>query len=119
MAPGREFSTLTVAGGEACATVRREHARGLCEGHFPGESIVPGAYLAGLMADLGARLLAAASAAPPALAALERCVFLARVRPEDEILVRAWMKGGTQVAAEVRTRGACAARATLRFGERG
>jgi len=75
----RAFTRVTVADGAARRVVRREHARRLCEGHFPGQPIVPGAYLAELMAELAATVVASATA----LAALERCVFFARVTPED------------------------------------
>ena len=105
------FAALTIGDGVARGVVRRAHALRLCEGHFPGEPVVPGAYLAGLMAELAASLL------PPGalLAALERCVFRARVTPEDEIVVSARRAAATRVDAEVGWRGVCAARATLRF----
>lgn len=105
------FAEVTIDAGVARGVVRREHARRLCEGHFPGQPIVPGAYLAGLMAELAATLTA--PAATPA--ALERCVFLARVAPDGEIVVTARRTGPTHVDAEVHRDGACAARATLRF----
>jgi 3-hydroxymyristoyl/3-hydroxydecanoyl-(acyl carrier protein) dehydratase len=111
-----QFGALTIAGGEARATVRPAHARHLCEGHFPADPILPGAYLAGLMADLGARLLAAAGHQAD-LAALERCVFLARAEPDSEIVVRARLTTDLRVEAEVRAGGACAARAVLRYRE--
>ena len=105
------FAALTIGDGVARGVVRRAHARLLCEGHFPGEPIVPGAHLVGLMAELAASLL------PPGalLAALERCVFRARVTPEDEIVVSARRAASSRVDAEVGWRGVCAARATLRF----
>ena len=105
------FAALTIGDGVARGVVRRAHALRLCEGHFPGEPIVPGAQLAGLMAELAAALVAPTAA----LAALERCVFTARVTPEDEIVVSARRVAATRVDAEVRRRGASAARATLRF----
>ena len=52
------FAALTIGDGVARGVVRRAHARRLCDGHFPGEPIVPGAYLAGLMAELAAALVA-------------------------------------------------------------
>lgn len=109
------FARLTIADGTARAAVRPEHAHRLCEGHFPGDPILPGAYLAGLMAELAARAVAAAGEAL-VLVAVERCVFLSRVTPEHEILVTARPCPGARVEAEVHTRGACAARAVLRFG---
>ena len=111
MALARAFARVTIEDGSARGVVRRAHARRLCAGHFPGDPIVPGAYLAELMADLAARLIAS----PAALATLERCVFLVRVTPEDEIVVTARRMSGTRAEAEVHRRGVCAARATLRF----
>ena len=105
------FAEVTIAESAARGIVDRTHARRLCEGHFPGEPIVPGAQLAGLMAELAAALVAPTAA----LAALERCVFLARVTPADEIVVSARRVAAMRVTAEVRHRGTCAARATLRF----
>ena len=118
MATDAQFGALTIAGAEARATVRPEHARNLCKGHFPADPILPGAYLAGLMADLGARLLAAARRQQADLAALERCVFLARAEPDSEIVVRARLTTDFRVEAEVCAGGACAARAVLRYRER-
>ena len=105
------FAEVTIGDDAARGVVRREHARRLCEGHFPGEPVVPGAYLAGLMAELASALV------PPnaALVALERCVFRARVTPEDELVVTARRATATGVHTEVRWRGACAAQARLRF----
>jgi hypothetical protein len=48
------FAAVTIGDGTARGVVCRAHARRLCEGHFPGEPIVPGAQLAGLMAELAA-----------------------------------------------------------------
>ena len=105
------FTEVTIGDGTARGVVCRTHARRLCEGHFPGEPIVPGAHLAGLMAELAAALVAPTAV----LAALERCAFLTCVTPEDEIVVSARRVAATRVEAEVRRRGASAARATLRF----
>jgi len=105
------FSEVTTDAGTARGVVRPEHARQLCEGHFPGRPIVPGAYLAGLMAELAATLTAAT-----APAVLERCVFLAQVAPHGEIVVTARRADPTRVEAQVHRYGVCAARATLRFG---
>ncbi len=111
MALARAFARVTIEDGAARGVVRRAHARRLCAGHFPGDPIVPGAYLAGLMAELAARVV------PPSatLATLERCVFLVRVSPEDEIVVTVRRLSGNRAEAEVHRRGECAARATLRF----
>jgi len=105
------FHDLAVADGIARATVTAAHARRLCDGHFPGDPIVPGASLAGLMADVAAALFPGGAR----LVEVERAVFLERVTPHAAIAVTARLEGETQVAAEIHTRGACAARATLRF----
>lgn len=113
------FSDVTIADDAARGVVARAHAEELCAGHFPGAPLVPGAYLAGLMAELGERLLAARAGAGLRLAEIEDCLFHAPVVPRDEIVVEARVVGrlarGFRVAAEVRSRGARAARGRLRF----
>jgi 3-hydroxymyristoyl/3-hydroxydecanoyl-(acyl carrier protein) dehydratase len=110
------FVDLALTRTTARATVRRAHAERLCAGHFPGDPLVPGAFLAALLADLGARLVAAADGRPAALAEVVRCVFRARVRPdEDIVLVATRGPGDCAVEAEVRTPRGTAVRATLRF----
>ena len=105
------FAEVVLAARTARATVDPAHARLLCEGHFPGDPLVPGAYLAGLMADLGARLVQAEPVE------VVRCAFLAPVRPGQPIEVRA-SAGDGRVDAEVWAGGTCAARAQLRFATR-
>jgi 3-hydroxymyristoyl/3-hydroxydecanoyl-(acyl carrier protein) dehydratase len=107
--PQAAFAEAHLLDGGVSAVVEREYARALCAGHFPGDPVLPGAYLAALMADLAGRL------AREPLAEVVRCVFRVRVRPDDEIVVAAWLAPAGSVEAEVRVRGACAARATLRF----
>ena len=97
--------------GVARATVPTDHARRLCEGHFPGDPIVPGAFVAGLMADVAAALFPGGAR----LVEVERAVFFRRLTPDAPIAVTARLENATRVAAEVRTRDGCAARATLRF----
>jgi 3-hydroxymyristoyl/3-hydroxydecanoyl-(acyl carrier protein) dehydratase len=109
------FSGLSLAGGLARAVVRPGHARLLCEGHFPGEPLLPGAYLVGLMADLAAHAMEA-EGAPRELEEVERCLFLHPVTPEHEIVVTARRSDDARIEAEVHTLGRCAARAQLRFG---
>jgi 3-hydroxymyristoyl/3-hydroxydecanoyl-(acyl carrier protein) dehydratase len=105
------FRDFAVRDGVARATVRPEHARGLCEGHFPGEPIVPGAFLAGLMAELAAALF------PPGatVVEVERVVFRARVTPDAPIALTARREDASRAVAEVQTGGTAVARATLRF----
>src|SRR5262249_44646572 len=77
------FADTTIEGRTARATVRPAYALALCDGHFPGDPLVPGSSLAALMAELGARLLAAEA---PALAEIVRCVFPVPVRPHLPLL---------------------------------
>jgi 3-hydroxymyristoyl/3-hydroxydecanoyl-(acyl carrier protein) dehydratase len=108
---GLPFHDLAVTDGMARATVPTEQAHRLCEGHFPGEPIVPGAFLAGLMADVAAALFPGGAR----LVEVERAVFLARVTPDVPIAVTARREDATHAAAEVHAGAACAARARLRF----
>ena len=108
------FQTLVIDGGGAQARVRRAHARALCAGHFPGDPFVPGAYLAGLMAELAGRLLRGRP-----LARVARCAFRRRVTPDGPILVVARRAPRGRVEAQVHAAGACAARATFVFGRPG
>jgi hypothetical protein len=106
---GGPFAELTVAGDSAVALVRPEHAARLCEGHFPDDPLVPGAYLAGLMAELAGRL----RAGPPAR--LVRCDFLRPVRPAGAIRVTATWVAPARVAAEIHAGGQLAARAEFTY----
>ena len=105
------FETLVVDGGSAQARVRRAHATRLCAGHFPGDPFLPGAYLAGLMAELGGQLFRGRP-----LTRIVRSAFRARVTPHGDILVVARRAPRGRVEAEVHAGGACAARATFVFG---
>lgn len=107
------FETLVVEAGGARARVRRAHALGLCAGHFPGDPFLPGAYVAGLMAELGRRLLGGRP-----LTRVVRCAFRRRVTPDGDIVVVARRAPRGRIEAEVHAGGACAARATLVFGRR-
>ena len=105
------FEALVIEEGRARARVRRAHAAALCVGHFPGDPFLPGAYLAGLMAELGAKLTAGRP-----LARVVRCAFRRRVTPDGDILVLARRVPRGRVEAEVHAGGARAAQATLVFG---
>src|SRR5262249_17206829 len=107
----RAFATLRVGPRTARAHVRPAHARRLAAGHFPHEPLLPGAYLAALMADLGARL----AGAP--VAQVVRCPFRRRLHPHARILIAAPPAAAREVEAEVRIGRDAAARATLRFRE--
>ena len=108
------FQALVIDDRGAQARVRRAHARALCAGHFPGDPFVPGAYLAGLMAELAGRLLRWRP-----LARGVRWAFRRRVTPDGPILVVARRAPRGRVEAEVHAAGACAARATFVFGRPG
>jgi 3-hydroxymyristoyl/3-hydroxydecanoyl-(acyl carrier protein) dehydratase len=127
-----QFDELTVADGRAHAVVRRAHAERLCDGHFPGDPIVPGAYLAGLMVEVAAALVARPASLPhpprgapdPArLLAIEDCVFVRRVVPHEPIAIAALLvpapSDEKRVEVEVQTHEGRAARATLRFAGAG
>jgi 3-hydroxymyristoyl/3-hydroxydecanoyl-(acyl carrier protein) dehydratase len=121
MADGESaLAGVAVADGAARAAVRPAHAHRLCDGHFPGDPLMPGAALVGLMAELAAQLVARPGAAP---AEIVRAAFFRRVTPHDPIVVAARVtstadRRGIDVDSEVRVRGRFAARAVLHFGER-
>lgn len=112
------FSETIIEHGGGRATLAGAHLKALCAGHFPGNPIVPGAYVAGLMAELGARLLAS-SGERPRLVEVERCAFLAPLHPEAEVVMTATAPrgrdGGLCVDTEVYADGRCVARGRFRF----
>jgi len=63
----------------------------LCAGHFPGDPVVPGAHLLGIMADLAGWIDAAA-------VVVERCVFRSLVRPQAGVWAQARAERGKVVA---------------------
>jgi 3-hydroxymyristoyl/3-hydroxydecanoyl-(acyl carrier protein) dehydratase len=76
------FADTAVGRDGARARLSRAALERLCAGHFPGDPIVPGAYVAGVMADLGGMV-----ATGRVLSQVERCAFLAPVRPADGLVV--------------------------------
>ena len=105
----------TDTAGVTRSPVPRSRLEALCAGHFPGDPIVPGAHIAGLLAEVAALV-----AAPGArLAEIERCTFLAPLRPGDDVVLVATRTTpephGAVVEAEVQAGGDCAARARVRF----
>jgi 3-hydroxymyristoyl/3-hydroxydecanoyl-(acyl carrier protein) dehydratase len=99
----------------ARSIVPRPRLEALCAGHFPDDPIVPGAHIAGLLAEV-----AALAARPGArLAEIERCTFLAPLRPGEDVMLIATRASvephGTVVEAEVQAAGDCVARARVRF----
>jgi 3-hydroxymyristoyl/3-hydroxydecanoyl-(acyl carrier protein) dehydratase len=111
------FETTGVTADGARATLRRAHAHALCDGHFPDEPLLPGAYVLGLMADLAGALLAARGL-PGRLAEVLQSSFLLPLRPHAAVELYARLDdetSGTTVNVEARSDGRPAARATLRF----
>ena len=105
----------TDAPGVARSIVPRSRLDALCAGHFPDDPIVPGAHIAGLLAEV-----AALAASPGArLVEIERCTFLAPLRPSDDVMLVATRatpsSDGTVVDAEVQAAGECVARGRVRF----
>jgi 3-hydroxymyristoyl/3-hydroxydecanoyl-(acyl carrier protein) dehydratase len=111
------FADAVVEARQVRARLPRAFLDTLCAGHFPGDPIVPGAYVAGVMADAGA-LIPAVREARLAIASVERCTFLAPLRPGDDVVVAVTMSpaapAGT-VHAEVRVGATCVARGRLRY----
>jgi 3-hydroxymyristoyl/3-hydroxydecanoyl-(acyl carrier protein) dehydratase len=107
------LAEVVIAADEARATLRRDHVAELCRGHFPGEPLVPGATLVGIMAELASRLLGVPDESPREVV---RAVFLRRVVPQDGIVVAA-TRHGRRVDVEVRVADAPAARGEFRFAE--
>jgi len=103
---------------EVRTAVPRAQLEALCAGHFPDDPIVPGAYVVGLLAEVSARALAT-DAAPRVLVEVERCTFLAPLRPvDDAVLIAAApapAPGDVTVGAEVQVGGRCVARGRFRF----
>ena len=103
------FVHVVIEGDTGRGVVRREHARGLAAGHFPGDPFLPGAFVVELMATLAERI-----AAPARVRGIVRCAFARRVPPDAEIAVTARLAGGlAQTRLEVG--GKAAAHATLRL----
>lgn len=104
----------------ARAVVRRAHAHELCAGHFPGDPLVPGAYLTGLMAELAA-LYVQRTRPRARLVAIEEAGFARRVVPDEPIVIECRAPRGDddplRADAVVYSAGVRAARARLRFGE--
>lgn len=93
-----------------------EHALVLCEGHFPGDPLIPGSRLAGLAADAAAALLATDPQTPRRFARVERATFFAPARPSARIELRVVREhDGGRVAVDVTGDGTRLARVTLRF----
>ncbi len=96
---------------EVRATLDADRARALCDGHFPGDPLVPGAYLVEAMAEVAARARGRTGELP---AEVVRCVFLSAVSPDRTIELRA-RPDAALVDVEVWTDGRRAARGTFRF----
>jgi 3-hydroxymyristoyl/3-hydroxydecanoyl-(acyl carrier protein) dehydratase len=111
MTPGSVLADVVVAAGEARATLPVARAVELCQGHFPGAPILPGATLVGLMAEVAAAVAGRPGRAP---AEVVRAVFLHGVAPSAPVTFMA-RPDGDRIVAEVRAAGATVARAAFRF----
>jgi 3-hydroxymyristoyl/3-hydroxydecanoyl-(acyl carrier protein) dehydratase len=100
------FATLERSDGIACAVPRVDVLAALCAGHFPGDPILPGAYLLGLMAELAERL------GDGAIREVTRCLLIAPVRPTQAIVMTARRQPGV-IEVTVDADGRTAARAHL------
>ena len=109
----RALADIVIDGATARARVERVHAVALCRGHFPGEPIVPGAMLVGVMAELASVLVGDAGRPPTSVV---RAVFVRRVVPDETITVSA-TRNGARVDVELQTDGDRAARAVFAFAE--
>jgi 3-hydroxymyristoyl/3-hydroxydecanoyl-(acyl carrier protein) dehydratase len=113
------FATVAIDDGVATAVVNPRHAARLCDGHFPGDPLLPGSALVALMADLGARLVADRCGTPRPVA-IPRCVFVVPVTPVEPITVVARRRpDALDVEAEVRLSAGRAAYATILFAPGG
>jgi 3-hydroxymyristoyl/3-hydroxydecanoyl-(acyl carrier protein) dehydratase len=111
------FADAVVEPRRVRARLPRAFLETLCAGHFPGDPIVPGAYVAGVMAEAGA-LIPAVREARLVIAHVERCTFLAPLRPADDVVVDAAIAAGSPagtVDAEILAGPACVARGRLRY----
>ncbi len=84
-----EQLAVQVVGGDATARPQAALLEALCAGHFPGDPIVPGAWLLALVVRT-ARPLGPDGVMP----VVKRCRFRAPVRPSDEVVVRVSARAG-------------------------
>jgi 3-hydroxymyristoyl/3-hydroxydecanoyl-(acyl carrier protein) dehydratase len=111
------FARREITADGARATLRRAHAQELCDGHFPDEPLLPGAYVLGLMADLAAAMRAERGMSEH-LSEVVQSSFLLPLRPNGDVELHARIEkesDGTTVSVEARVGDRIAARATLRF----
>jgi len=104
------FVTCRVDAAAARAVVDPAVARRLCDGHFPGNPIVPGSAITGLMVDLARRLAGADRAWT-----VEQAGFVAPLRAAPAIELDATAVGDDAVRVTVRQGGRRAARGVVRF----
>lgn len=82
-------------GDEVTTTVPEAALERLCDGHFPGAPMVPGAHLLGMLLDLARFVDASATI-------VERCVFRSQVTPTLPVTLAARPGARGRVLAEVR-----------------
>jgi len=103
------FTTLEVSSDTARAVPALATLQAFAAGHFPGDPIIPGAYLLGLMADLAERL------AGSPVREVTRCLLITPVRPEQRVVLTARRSDDT-VDVTVDADGRTAARARVVVG---
>jgi 3-hydroxymyristoyl/3-hydroxydecanoyl-(acyl carrier protein) dehydratase len=114
MGDGRALEGVVLDGPTARARLRSAHAAELCRGHFPGEPLVPGALLVGVMAELAGLLVGAPESSPIEVV---RAVFVRRISPDDAIALAA-TRAGDRIEVDVDANAVRAARGVFRFGAR-
>jgi 3-hydroxymyristoyl/3-hydroxydecanoyl-(acyl carrier protein) dehydratase len=111
------FTELTRTATQLTMALDRHHALRLCDGHFPGDPLIPGSTLAGLAAEVATRLVAPTPAERWRLARIERATFARPARPDMAITLTATTSENDPGAVIVRIHGAheLLAKAALRF----
>jgi 3-hydroxymyristoyl/3-hydroxydecanoyl-(acyl carrier protein) dehydratase len=102
------FASLERSPDAARAVPRSDVLAALCAGHFPGDPIVPGAYLLGVMAELAERLT------DGPVHAVTRCLLMAPVRPGQAVVMTARrVPDGVEVVVDADGRTAARARVVV------
>jgi len=115
LSPGASATALRVEEDRVEIELEPPALAPLCAGHFPGEPIVPGAHVLGLMTDLAAGL---AGVPPDALAppfVVERSTFARVITPNEPLRVVVRATGGGRFRGRAGPRGARTASVTARL----